>query len=70
MKQTAQEYTDELIEKLLLFQPLIPNYDRKSQSIQCALIDVSNTIDALEHIVGEDLRFKYYQDVKLILEKL
>jgi len=54
----------ELIEKLLLFQPLIPDYDRKGQAKQCAMIAVNEIINDNPNIYDSDrLNHKYWKEV-------
>ena len=63
--KTEQEYADELVEKY----EKASFWSTTSESVQCALIDVQNTIYALEeqvHYVSPKLA--YYQEVKRILE--
>ena len=55
----AKEKAKELIEKLLLFQPLIPDYDREGQAKQCALICVDEMIEMLEKIIKIDFADEY-----------
>ncbi len=43
----AEEKAKELIANLLLFQPLIPDYDREGQAKQCALICVDEMIKTI-----------------------
>lgn len=55
MSKEIEEKAKELIEKLLLFQPLIPDYDREGQAKQCALICVDEmlkTINGYQEFYG------------------
>lgn len=71
--KTEIEYADELVEEYIVKSDS-GCYDKDLIiSIQCALIDVQNTIDAFKQhkkIYGVgDKSIEYYEEVKQILEK-
>jgi hypothetical protein len=66
----AEEKAKELIEKLLLFQPLIPDYDREGQAKQCALICVDEIIQALKYHTWQNNKLiEYWKQVKQEINK-
>jgi hypothetical protein len=68
MKQTEQQYAEALIEKY----KEVTKYGHWDDCIKCAIIDVTNTIEALTkfihiHYVAEE--YDYYQTVLTILKE-
>jgi hypothetical protein len=58
----------ELIEK---YAPIMPNENWKDRAIQCALIDVQNTIDYAKTFGdATETDVRYFTDVKQEIEKL
>ena len=70
MNKEIEEKAKELIEKLLLFQPLIPDYDREGQAKQCALICVDEIIQALKYHTWQNNKLiEYWKQVKQEINK-
>ena len=70
MSKDIEEKAKELIEKLLLFQPLIPDYDREGQAKQCALICVDEIIQALKYHTWQNNKLiEYWKQVKQEINK-
>ena len=70
MSKEIEEKAKELIEKLLLFQPLIPDYDREGQANQCALICVDEIIQALKYHTWQNNKLiEYWKQVKQEINK-
>lgn len=72
--KTEKEYADELIEQYMV--ALAPCDGISDDWIQCAIIDVTNTIKAIENIVkleyghtSIDIGQTYYQTVLQILKE-
>ena len=70
MSKDIEEKAKEMIEKLLLFQPLIPDYDREGQAKQCALICVDEIIQALKYHTWQNNKLiEYWKQVKQEINK-
>lgn len=71
MKQTELEYSEKLIEKYNKI--FCYNYKNQDEIVECAIIDVTNTIEAFEDKIAWnrlhlDDDVKYYKDVLQILK--
>ena len=70
MNKEIEEKAKELIENLLLFQPLIPDYYREGQAKQCALICVDEIIQALKYHTWQNNKLiEYWKQVKQEINK-
>jgi hypothetical protein len=70
MSKDIEEKAKELIEKLLLFQPLIPDYDREGQAKEFALICVDEIIQALKYHTWQNNKLiEYWKQVKQEINK-
>ena len=75
---TAKETASELFKKYLEFVESFSSEGQKNNAIQCALVDINNTIETLDEldlttevdIEEVNIHFNFCQDVKKEIEKL
>ena len=71
---TAEEKAKELVDRFWELDMLDDNGDLywigKENAKQCALTCVDEIIESLRHIIGVDLRLKFWKEVKQEINKL
>ena len=69
-KEKAKELESWYWHKLYQIQSRVTPTELAEQAKECALICVDEIIESLRHIIGVDLRLKFYTEVKEEINKL